>query len=163
MGKMNELRQRLQRFEGCAKLSSDDWSILLTPDDFEVLTCALSMVDGVDWELLRSQKEMLVGLLLKKSVPEELEGLLGFLDAIQDHVVGCGEATELEVFGHSSEKTPVRLELTEMLALMGQKLSGIDKSDLTTAEKQVVEILIAAGIVAFEGRTVTYLGDVNES
>ena len=161
MSKMNELRQKLQRFEGCARLSSDDRSMLLTPDDFEVLTCALSMVDGVDWELLRSQKDMLVGLLLKKSVPEELEGLLGFLDAIQDHVVGCGEATHQEVFGFG--KTPVRLELTEMLALMGQKLSGIDKSDLTTAEKQVVEILIAASIVAFEGETVTYLENVDES
>ncbi len=105
MGKMRELRQRLQSFEGCAKLSSDDGSgMLLTPDDFEVLTCALAMVDGVDWKLLRSQKEMLVALLLKKSVPEELEGLLGFLDAIQDHVVGCGEATHLEVFGFG--KTP---------------------------------------------------------
>lgn len=161
MGKMNELRQRLQGFRGCAKLSSDDRSMLLTPDDFEVLTCALSMVDGVDWELLRSQKEMLVGLLLKKSVPEELEGLLGFLDAIQDHVVGCGEATYQAVFGFG--KTPVRLELTEMLALMGQALSGIDKSDLTTAEKQVVQILIAAGIVGFEGETVTYLENVDES
>jgi hypothetical protein len=80
MGKMNKLRQRLQSFDGSAKLSSDGRSMLLTSEDFEVLTCALAMVDGVDWELLRSQKEVLVGLLLNKSVPEERMRLRQLVD-----------------------------------------------------------------------------------
>jgi hypothetical protein len=159
MSKMNKLRQRLQSFDGSAKLSSDGRSMLLTSEDFEVLTCALAMVDGVDWELLRSQKEVLVGLLLNKSVPEELEGLVGLLDTIQDHVVECGEATELEVFG---SETTSELGLKKVLNQIGLRLSGIDKSVLTTAEKQIVWILIAAGIVVFKEGTVTYLGDVNE-
>jgi len=58
---------------------------------------------NTNWPLLREQKEILFNISLNVSEPEEeaLDGIVHFLDAIQDAAVEDGFATEAEVFGKS--------------------------------------------------------------
>jgi len=61
----------------------------------------MSIVDtlkSIDWHLLRQQKYDLFEL--EEFIPSELlDGLLGFIEAIQDAAVTDGIVTEVEMFG----------------------------------------------------------------
>ena len=54
---------------------------------------------GIDWELLREQKEWLTN-----QNSTHADGLLCLLDAIMDDAVDSGEFTEIEVFGALDSK-----------------------------------------------------------
>ncbi len=62
----------------------------------------------MNWELLRQQKRSLVELRLGSVVTaeqaESIEGMINFLDYIQDQVVDTGQATEIAVFGDMKGK-----------------------------------------------------------
>jgi hypothetical protein len=54
------------------------------------------MLDKIDWSLLRLQKQW----LMSQEDPEGMSlGLIHLIDAVQDHAVDSGSATEQEVFG----------------------------------------------------------------
>jgi predicted type IV restriction endonuclease len=53
---------------------------------------------GIDWRMLRDQKEWLVEQA-HRGGNEEAEGLLALLDEVQDAAVFGGIATKEEVFG----------------------------------------------------------------
>ncbi len=63
---------------------------------------------NMNWELLRQQKRSLVELRLGSVVTaeqaESIEGMINFLDYIQDQVVDTGQATEIAVFGDMKGK-----------------------------------------------------------
>jgi hypothetical protein len=63
----------------------------------------IEAIEYTNWEMLRKQKYTLVKIHLGLNDPEQtdeaIEGLLNFLDAIQDAVVADNLATEEEVFG----------------------------------------------------------------
>jgi hypothetical protein len=54
---------------------------------------------GIDWELLRTQKEYLLGLK-----NDQAEGICGLIDHIQDTAVDTKQATSEEVFGPAVEE-----------------------------------------------------------
>jgi hypothetical protein len=55
---------------------------------------------NIDWRQLQKQKLFLVGLQGVVADPEgHLEGLINFLDALQDEAVENGLTTEEETFG----------------------------------------------------------------
>lgn len=58
------------------------------------------VIKGTNWALLREQKEILVNSPFQsKDLEYAVQGLLNWIDAIQDAVVDQGIATEEEVFG----------------------------------------------------------------
>jgi hypothetical protein len=57
------------------------------------------MFETIDWELLRLQKQWLLGLRDLGEAGEMSEGLVSLLDALQDHAVESGAVSELDVFG----------------------------------------------------------------
>ena len=67
----------------------------------------------IDWTLLRSQKLWLISNQAQETGDETafeaVEGLLNFLDYIQDSAVDQGLASEEEVFGFSSSPTDAQL------------------------------------------------------
>jgi hypothetical protein len=57
------------------------------------------VVSGIDWALLREQKEYCVNEACNNSECSEIyEGIVGLFDAIQDAAIADGLATETEVF-----------------------------------------------------------------
>ena len=67
----------------------------------------------IDWSLLRSQKLWLISNHAQETGDEAafeaVEGLLNFIDYIQDSAVDQGLANEEEVFGFSSNPTDAQL------------------------------------------------------
>ena len=57
-----------------------------------------AVLENTDWKLLREQKQALVNVTYNLDVPD-LEGLVSWIDAIQDAAVKEGFATNEEVFG----------------------------------------------------------------
>jgi len=102
---ISTLLEYLRHFEGSPIVLWNEHGkrILLENYELKVIQKCLESFQNVDWALLREQKELLVGYLLKKRVSSELEGIINFLDTIQDNIVACGEKTELEVFGVQNE------------------------------------------------------------
>ncbi len=51
----------------------------------------VNLYDQTDWALLREQKTYLIEMLGRETEhAEHLEGLLGFIDAVQDDAHACG-------------------------------------------------------------------------
>lgn len=102
---ISTLLEYLQHFEGSPIVLWNEHGkrILLENYELKVIQKCLESFQNVDWDLLRQQKELLVEQLMENKVPVELEGLVNFLDTIQDNIVACGEKTELEVFGDLKE------------------------------------------------------------
>ena len=68
---------------------------------------------AINWELLRSQKLWLIehnGLdAIDQAAFEATEGLLSFIDYVQDSAVDQGLVSEMEVFGFSSSPEDAQL------------------------------------------------------
>jgi hypothetical protein len=62
----------------------------------------MKSIKGINWSMLRNQKEWLVEQA-NKGNNEEAEGLLSLLDNIMDEAVSSGIATEEEVFGVNND------------------------------------------------------------
>lgn len=62
-------------------------------------------IKRMNWQLLRSQKQLIVGLTNGATVsPEQseaIEGILALIDAIQDSAVDTLGMPECNVFGHN--------------------------------------------------------------
>lgn len=62
---------------------------------------------NINWEMLRAQKEILLGMAMRVDHPPyetlALDGIINLLDAIQDEAVDSGIADEVTVFGFKSE------------------------------------------------------------
>ena len=59
-------------------------------------------LENVDWKLLQEQKESLVKHAMdtkESDLRDCLDGVINFLDAIQDAAVNQNQVTEKEVFG----------------------------------------------------------------
>jgi hypothetical protein len=68
---------------------------------------AEELINGIDWELLKKQKKTLLNVIdskfnsepmLKKSVIEDLTGILNLVDSIQDYAVDVMGVDEKTVF-----------------------------------------------------------------
>ena len=67
------------------------------------LTPLLDFFQVIDWRLLRKQKEgLLKGIFLGND--EHYDGVIAFIDAVQDTAVDSGMFTEFEVFGELHDR-----------------------------------------------------------
>jgi len=62
-------------------------------------TTLAQVIAGIDWELLRQQKQLLLDALDANKIGFDTYGLVTLIDNIQDAAVAEGIATESQVFG----------------------------------------------------------------
>lgn len=88
----------LVRFFKIFQADNCEYEVVLKSEETKVIYHCLRCFENVDWAKLRSQKELLVEALMNKQVHSDLEGIVNFLDTIQDNIVAGGIASEFEVF-----------------------------------------------------------------
>lgn len=96
----------------------------------------MKTINETDWNLFREQKNTIVELLDKNQITlsdthrENLEGLLNWIDAVQDEIVEKGIKTEWEMFGYPSHSFVVHSTKSEMYAEEIEPLADITNNGL---------------------------------
>lgn len=91
---------------------------------------------GIDWPLLRTQKNHLVAMAMRPNCPaaqaEVLDGVVNLLDSIQDDAVAKGQATEAEVFGSEDEAESINDKKRHQFIVW---VAGLDHGEFTNLDQ----------------------------
>lgn len=91
---------------------------------------------GIDWPLLRTQKNHLVAMAMAPNCPvaqaEVLDGVVNLLDSIQDNAVAKGQATEAEVFGSEDEAESINDKKRHQFIVW---VAGLDHGEFTNLDQ----------------------------